>query len=149
MNVIFEFRKPEKSDKRDFIALSTDFYASDAVICPVPAKFHERAFDELMSSDRYIEFFLFIGDGKTAGYALIAKSYSREAGGAVVWVDELYLKPDYRGRGAAKQFFAFLEKRYAAARFRLEVEDDNERAKRLYEKLGYRYLPYVQMIKGN
>ena len=38
---------------------------------------------------------------------------------------------------------------YPAARHRLEVEPDNVRAKKLYSSLGYRELPYGQMIKGS
>ena len=85
----------------------------------------------------------------TAGYAQIARTYSQEAGGPVVWIEELYVKPGYRGRGIGNAFFDLLEKTYPdAARFRLEVEEENEGAVRLYERRGYRFIPYRQMIKG-
>ena len=32
-------------------------------------------------------------------------------------------------------------------RFRLEVEEDNERAVAVYKKAGYQPLPYMQMTK--
>lgn len=149
MNGNFRFVKPTEKDRTEFISMSADFYASDAIMAPVPASFHENAFDELMRSERYVSCYFFIYEGKTAGFALIAKSYSREAGGTVIWVDELYLKPEYRGKGAATHFFHFLEQNVPAARYRLEVEEDNMRARKLYESKGYRYLPYLQMIKGS
>lgn len=149
MNGNFSFAKPTEKDKADFIAMSEDFYASDAVMAPVPTSFHENAFDELMRSEQYVSCYFFLYEGQTAGFALIAKSYSREAGGTVIWVDELYLKPEYRGKGAATHFFRFLEQNVPAARYRLEVEEDNLRARKLYETTGYRYLPYLQMIKGS
>ena len=32
------------------------------------------------------------------------------------------------------------------ARLRIEVEDDNEGAKRLYRRMGFELLPYLQMV---
>ncbi|MPM68864.1 hypothetical protein SDC9_115799 [bioreactor metagenome] len=65
----------------------------------------------------------------------------------VLWVDELYIKPEYRGCGLGHAFFAFLEKSPHVKRIRLEVESRNERAIALYRRLGYTDLPYSQMMK--
>ena len=37
--------------------------------------------------------------------------------------------------------------RCPAARYRLEIEPDNDRARALYERLGFEALPYCQMIR--
>lgn len=142
-------RKITKNDREPFITLSKEFYSSDAVDHPIPVAFHERSFDELMRSDEYIEAFILEREGKTAGYALIAKTFSPEAGGKVVWLEELYVREEHRGHGLGKAFFAYMDESYPAARYRLEVEPDNIRAKKLYSSLGYRELPYGQMIKGS
>lgn len=142
------FRRMEARDRAEFLSMSAEFYASDAVLHPVPSVNHERAFDELMRSDVYLECYLMEADGQAVGYALLTKTYSREAGGLNIWVDELYLRPAYRGLGAGSAFFAYLEETHPAARYRLEIEPDNERAKKLYSRIGYRALPYLQMIKG-
>ena len=55
--------------------------------------------------------------------------------------------PEYRSCGLGREFFAYLEENLPAARYRLEVEEDNERAISLYRRLDYEVLPYVQMIK--
>lgn len=84
------------------------------------------------------------------GYFLIAITWSNEAGGMVIWLEELFFKETSRGKGYGTQVFAWVEKEYPnAKRFRLEVTEENERAIALYKKLGYRELPYCQMIKGN
>lgn len=142
-------RRITQSDRELFITLSKEFYSSDAVDHPIPVAFHEKSFDELMRSDEYIEAFIFEQDGETAGYALIAKTFSPEAGGIVIWLEELYVREGYRGHGLGKAFFAYMDENYPAARHRLEVEPDNIRAKKLYSSLGYRELPYGQMIKGS
>ena len=33
-----------------------------------------------------------------------------------------------------------------AARYRIEVAADNEKAMRLYERMGFEVLPYIQMV---
>ena len=139
-------RKLSAADKQLFVALSEEFYATPAVEHAVPREFHERAFEELLGSDTYLEGYLLCDGALPAGYALLAKMYSREAGGMCVWIDEIYLRPAARGKGLAKEFFAFAET-LGAARLRLEVEPENERAVALYKKLGYRDLAYRSMIK--
>ena len=46
----------------------------------------------------------------------------------------------------ATAFFAWLKAQPGIARLRIEVEDDNEGAKRLYERMGFSLLPYLQMV---
>ena len=58
--------------------------------------------------------------------------------------------PAYRSKGLGKEAFAFIEAlaaRENIRRLRLEVEEDNVRARSLYERLGYRPLEYGQMVK--
>ena len=142
-------RKITPNDRETYIALSEEFYSSDAVSHSIPVEFHKNSFDELMRSDEYIECFILEHEGDTAGYALIAKTFSPEAGGVVVWIEELYVREGFRGKGLGKAFFAYMEQNYNVSRYRLEVEPDNVRAKKLYSALGYKKLPYEQMIKGD
>ena len=142
-------RKITPNDRETYIALSEEFYSSDAVSHSIPVEFHKISFDELMRSDECIECFIFEHEGETAGYALIAKTLSPEAGGVVVWIEELYVREGFRGKGLGKAFFAYMEQNYNVSRYRLEVEPDNVRAKKLYSALGYKKLPYEQMIKGD
>lgn len=148
MTTLFDLRKINQNDKNEFMTMSRDFYNSDAVSAPVPENFHEQAFSDLMAGTPYAECLFFTHENQVAGFALLAKTYSREAGGECVWVEELYLKPEFRGMGAAKRFFGKLSALYPAARYRLEVEPDNERAKKLYRACGFTSLPYEQMKKG-
>ena len=72
--------------------------------------------------------------------------FSREAGGMVVWIEEIYVRSAFRGRGVGGAFFAWLHANVPAIRYRLEVEPSNERAQSLYRRLGFSELPYVQMV---
>ena len=145
----FKIRKIEAKDKEAFLAMSREFYASSAVLHDIPEEYHESCFAELMRSEDYARAYVLQWDGLDAGYALLSLSYSREAGGLCLWVEELYFRPQYQGRGGAHFFFDWLEENIPAARYRLETEPDNYRAKKLYRSLGYVSLAYEQFIKGN
>ena len=140
-------RNLSATDHELCLALCDEFYHSPAVAHPIPPSFYENTFQELMRSDVYAKCYILEAEGAPAGYALLSRSYSAEAGGPVVWVEELYLRPEFRSHGLGSEFFAFLEERHPAARYRLEIEPDNERAAKLYRSRGFEVLPYVQMIK--
>ena len=143
-------RRIKATDKNEYIKLVTEFYNSDAVLAPVPESHIDKAFAELMRSDERIVCYLAEEDGEIAGYALIARFYSQEAGGEVAWLDEIYIRDGFRGKGAGtaiinKVFEDFKD----AAAFRLEIEPENEGAERLYKRLGFQKLDYEQRIKPN
>jgi len=74
------------------------------------------------------------------GYALATWGFSTEMGGRFLFLDELLVALDRRGRGIGTRFLALLEE-YARAgggfAVRLEVGETNARARRLYAAAGY------------
>lgn len=143
-------RRFKEDEKNLFVELVTEFYHSDGVLHTIPVSHMEATFNEMIQSDRYVEGFLLRVEDQPAGYGLISKSFSQECGGPVIWFEELYIRESYRGCGLGSQFFQYVEEQFPkTARFRLEVEPDNEGAARLYQRLGYESLPYNQMIKEN
>ncbi len=142
-------QKVRKEDREEFFALLEEFYQSDAVLHPVPKTHFERAFNEAVSQSPYSAAYLLKAEGKTAGFAQLAFTFSTEAGGRVIWVEELYVRPQYQGKGMGSTFLRFLKEKYGAdtARIRLEIEPDNARARKLYEKMGFQSLDYLQMVK--
>lgn len=138
-------RKIQPGDRQIFLQLSEEFYHSNAVLAPVPPDYHELAFDEMMRSEAYLTGYIFEVDGEPAGFALLNRTFGHEAGGIVVWIEELYVRPAYRGQGIGRAFFELLFRSVPAARYRLETEPENLGARRLYQKLGFDALPYLQM----
>ena len=142
-------RKITLADREEYLKMADDFYHSGATIAPVPKNHMEITFDEMMSSDRYVEGYFFEEDGIVKGFALLAKTFSQEAGGIVIWIEELFVKEEYRNNGLVQKFFEFLyETHKDAARFRLETEPDNEDAMRLYYRMGFEDFEYIQFKKG-
>ena len=146
MDCDLRFRVADACDKSAFLEMSREFYSSDAVLHAVDPSFHEKAFAELLRSGTYLTCFVFECGDRVAGYALLSKMFSREAGGMVVWIEEIYVRSAFRGRGVGGAFFAWLRANVPAIRYRLEVEPSNERAQSLYRRLGFSELPYVQMV---
>ncbi len=142
-------RKATSEDKELYMKLTDAFYHSEAVLHPVPDAHREAMWTELMRSNDYAECFFIEKDGVTAGFLLLAYTFSQESGGKVAWVEEIYIYPEYRSQGLGTKFFEFIKKEIEPhfSRIRLEVEPDNFKAKKLYESLGFEPLPYEQMTK--
>lgn len=143
------FRPITAADETDFYTMAEEFYHSDAVLHPIPAEYHRRAFAEMMRSGQYLSGYIFTDGDNTAGFAVTNRMMQHEAGGVMVWVEDLYIRPAYRGQGLGSHFLAWLEEqlRGDAVMLRLETEPENERAQELYYRLGYENLNYLQMIK--
>ncbi len=140
------FREIRESDREIYKYYADIFYHTDAVNAPVPKENYDRTFDELMRSDTYLKCYIFECDDTPCGFALLSKTFSQEAGGVSVTIEEIYIDDKYRGRGLATEFFTYLKSIPDIMRLRLEVEDYNIGAKRLYERMGFELLPYLQMV---
>jgi diamine N-acetyltransferase len=80
-------------------------------------------------------------DGETpVGYAVLCFGYSLEWLGRDAFVDEFFLREDYRGRGWGKRTVAFLEdaaRELGVRTLHLEVMDGNDTALHLYQAIGF------------
>ncbi len=139
-------RKFTEADKSIFIKMCMDFYSGDGVDHTIPSSFAERTFEKLIKGSQFCEAYGYEKDGALLGYVLLAFTYSNEAGGDVVWIEELYTLPEARGCGVASELLDYIIDNYkSAVRFRLEVTDANKDAERLYMKKGFTALNYRQM----
>lgn len=140
-------RAIKENDRELYLQLAEEFYSSAAVLHSIPRAYMERTFEEFTSSDVYAEGFFICDKEEVCGYALVSKSFSQEVGGKVVWLEEIYLRENSRGKGLGKEFFAFFKEKYASARrLRLEVEPENVKAQKLYDSLDFKELGYKQMV---
>jgi len=104
--------------------------------------------------------------GADKGFYVVAKSENKIVGGLMVtfewsdwrngwfwWIQSVYILPDFRGRKIYRSLYEFVKEKASASGdvcgFRLYVETENERARKVYEKLGMEqshYLMYEEMI---
>ena len=82
-------------------------------------------------------------DGSPAGYAVYFYNFSTWLGRHGIWLEDIYITPAYRGRGAGKALLkhvAGIAVRENCGRFEWSVLDWNTPAIEFYESLGARPL---------
>jgi GNAT superfamily N-acetyltransferase len=85
-------------------------------------------------------------DDRPVGLAYLSFQWTLERGGRVLWLEELYVLPELRGRGIGGQLLrATLDVARARAclAVELEVEASHARAANLYARAGFRPLDRV------
>ncbi len=142
-----EIRLMTAADAADVLEMMRTFYASPAVQTNGSEEIFRADVAACVGENPYAEGFVLTENGVPAGYAMLAKSFSTEYGKPCVWVEDLFLKPPYRGKGYGGQFLAFVGERYPDALLRLEVEPDNLPAVKAYRKSGFTELPYLELKK--
>lgn len=141
-------RQIEEKDRQQILEMMRVFYASEAVFSNGSEEIFNTDITNCISENPYIEGYVFENGDSIQGYAMLAKSFSTEFGKPCVWIEDIYIKDEYRGLGIGSLFFRFIEENYPHSLFRLEVEAENERAIHVYKKCGYDFLPYMEMMKS-
>lgn len=140
-------RKYQKEDRLNTLAMMRDFYSSPAVLHSIPAEHFVKTLDEVEKGSPYMDIFILESGNQMAGYALTAYTYSNEAGGKVVWIEELFVLPSFQSQGLGREFINYIKSSFGEfARIRLEVEECNDGATRLYRREGFESLNYKQYI---
>ena len=140
-------RKMTAADKSSVLDMMRVFYASEAVLSNGSEEIFEQDFENCINDSPYLEGFVVEDAGEICGYTMIAKSFSTEFGKMCIWIEDLYLKEPYRGSGIGSRVLQFIMERFPACIFRLEVEEENQRAIATYKKNGFAVLPYMEMKK--
>lgn len=140
-------RKICSDDKIKVIEIMQEFYSSPAVFTNGSMEIFNANVNTCLKESPYLEGFVFEDNGKIIGYGMVAKSFSTEFGKPCYWIEDIYVTETYRGKKIGKLFFDFVFDKYKDGIFRLEVEKENKRAVKLYEKCGFTYLPYLEMKK--
>lgn len=142
-------RPLKQEDFSQVLEMMKVFYASDALIIHASEEVLRRTLNECLSDSRWADGFVFEEDGELAGYGIITRCYSTETGGVCVWIEDLYLRPQFRGKGLGSGFLAYVEEisKGSAVRLRLEAEKGNDNALEVYRRAGFEVLDYVQLVK--
>lgn len=144
-----QIRSIQKEDRPRILEMMQVFYASDALLIHPDLQVLERTVDCALAENGLVDAFVFDTGDALAGYGMVTKCFSTEAGGICVWIEDIYIEPPYRGKGLGSSFLKFVEERYRkeAVRLRLEAEPENERAMTTYQKAGFQELGYTQLYK--
>lgn len=138
-------RKIKIEDISEVMEMMKVFYNSPAVYSNGSEEIFLKDIECCINDSPYLEGYIFEEEQKIQGYAMVAKSFSTEFGKPCIWIEDLYIKEEYRGMGIGRKFIDYIKRRNVNAIFRLEVEEENEGAVRLYKSCGFDFLPYMEM----
>lgn len=126
------------SDIPDLVTLMQEFYAESSY--PLDRAWAARAFSDLIAEPSRGAVWLMEVDGAVAGHVVLSVRFAMEFGGLIGYVDDLFVRPAFRRRGAAR---AGLEALVAECRRRrchsmhVEVDPGNAAACSLYRRFGF------------
>ena len=145
MNTVI--RKMTRADRDAVLEMMRVFYASPAVLSNGSEEIFEADVENCVNDSPYLEGYILEYGGELAGYAMAAKSFSTEFGKPCIWIEDLYMKDAFRGLGIGSEFLRYISEKYAGCVLRLEAEEENEGALRVYRRSGFEILPYVELKK--
>ena len=143
----FGIRKMQLEDKKEILAMMEEFYSSNAVATNGSNEIFETDFENCINDYQYLEGFVFYQNEKILGYAMIAKSFSTEFAKRCIYLEDLFIKKEFRGQGIITEFLRYLENIYVNSIFKLEVDKCNIDAIEVYKKRGFIPLSYIEMKK--
>ena len=132
------FRMATATDRPVLGAMIQEYYIYDGH--DIDDATIESSLDGALAENHHIRIWVIEVEGTTAGYLAVAIGFTIEAGGNDGFLDELYLRETFRGRGIGRQAVEFAIAAcpsLGVRRLSLEVERANTRAKRLYEDIGF------------
>ena len=146
---MMKVRDMREEDRALYSEMAYDFYSGDAVLYPMTQEKLDATFDMALAGSPLMRLVMLEDTEKCIGYGNLSFTWSTEAGGTVMWLEEIYIRPEARGKGYGSAFLQWLDEAYAGEvkRIRLEVCPENPAAKKLYERHGYRDMGYLPMVK--
>jgi ribosomal protein S18 acetylase RimI-like enzyme len=133
------FRIAEAGDAGALLSMMRELNEHEGMAFDEPKA--RAALAQLIADGRFGVAHLILFGDEPAGYLVVTFGFSIEFGGRDAFVDELFIKDEFRGRGVGKAALGRAEEVCRARGIRalhLEVERANERAQTLYRKSGFR-----------
>ena len=133
------FRSAAVEDLSTVLALGEEFYCEERIaVDPILVR---TALLQLLRDASLGRVWLLEVAGAAIGYLIMVNGFIVEFGGHQAFIDELYIRPDFRGHGLGRKTLAFAEETCRQAGItiiRLEVDGANGRLIKLYEEFGFK-----------
>lgn len=107
---------------------------------------HDSLFDPAPAAGA----FLARRDNELAGYAIYFFTFSSFVGRPGLWLDDVYVRPQFRGQGLGRAFFQAVARvgvERSCGRFEWTALDWNEKAIEFYRKLGAQAMDEWKMFR--
>jgi diamine N-acetyltransferase len=126
------------SDSNTLVQFMREFYAFEHL--PFDETVARRAVTQLLGDESLGSVWLITADAEPVGYIVLAFGFSLEYGGRDAFIDEFYLREEYRGQGLGTRALRWVEDACRSLGVRvlhLEVSRENVTAQRVYRKVGF------------
>lgn len=110
-----------------------DFYTIDNYTIDIEVS--KKLFQEFITNENLGKSWLIYTEDELIGYVIITFIFSFEYSGKIAFLDELYIKENFRGKGIGKKTIDFIKEQALNQNVKLiylEVEKHNENAQKLY-----------------
>jgi len=134
-----EFNSFCDDDFDEFLEMVFALYKKDAYGEKINIQKIKKTISILSNSSDKGDIYIFKSETYIVGYAITIYYWSNEYGSYILFIDEIYVKPDFRRQGISTQFIDFLiniNKRKMKA-IQLEVTKANRIALNFYQKNGF------------
>jgi GNAT superfamily N-acetyltransferase len=131
-------RRAGPDDLQQLVTMMAEFY-SESPYTLNPRRVAE-AFAPLLADDRLGHVWFIHANSNEVGYVVVTLSYSMEYGGLSAVVDDLFIRPAFRGAGLGKAALTEVSSFCAARGVRaihVETGTDNPRALAVYQRVGF------------
>jgi len=126
------------SDIPCLVELMSEFYAESSYA--LDADWATASFDRLLGDEGRGAVWLARRDAQAAGYVVLTLKHSMEFGGVDAFIDDLFVRPDFRRQHIASTLLSALFehcRNLRAGAVHVEVAPDNALARALYRAFGF------------
>jgi ribosomal protein S18 acetylase RimI-like enzyme len=130
---MIQFKILEFSQIETITKMMQDFYAIDNY--QIDIEVSKKLFQEFISDEKLGKAWMIYSDEELVGYVILTYVFSFEYKGRIAFLDELYIKENFRGKGIGKQTIDFIKEQASNQNVKLiylEVENHNQNAQKLY-----------------
>lgn len=134
-------------DQEQLACLMQEYYALDGLLYNAQVA---QALVQLIQNPQYGQIWLVQLSQEIIGYCVLTWWFSLEFQGKSAFLDEIYLREDFRGQGLGSQIIARLSdvcRQNNICALRLEVEHENQGAYQMYQRQGFLAHPRYLMSK--
>ena len=127
------FQPVQTSEIETITQMMQDFYAIDNY--PIDVETTKKLFQEFIANENHGKSWLIYQNNEIAGYVILTFIFSFEYKGQIAFIDELYIKENFRGKGIGNKTIHFIKEQVPKLSLKLlylEVENHNESAQKLY-----------------
>ncbi|MBU2103866.1 GNAT family N-acetyltransferase [Patescibacteria group bacterium] len=134
------YKEMHPSEQETVRGMIHRFYATDPNMGFITDEKINRTFKEFSKSPEKGSIIVIKDEKQIVGYSILVNFWSNETGGNIVDIDELFVEENERGKGVGSNFIRYvIESRVnECVAVELGVIAGNDRAQKLYERMGFR-----------